>query len=70
MSRVLCRSSAATFFGLTVAHMLHVTIGVILIGSGGAEKIEPADFRSVVARGEVLLIPSDDVFHYGIRANC
>jgi cytochrome c oxidase subunit III len=45
---------AATFFGLTAMHMLHVTIGVIYLGCVALRKI-------------FLPIPSDNVFHYGIH---
>jgi heme/copper-type cytochrome/quinol oxidase subunit 3 len=42
---------AATFFGLTAMHMLHVTIGRDLFGCGGAAEVVPADFGSAVAGG-------------------
>ncbi len=58
---------AATFFGLTAMHMLHVTIGVIYLGVVAFRKwFLPA--LAVLWIGGYLLIPSDNVFHYGIHA--
>jgi cytochrome c oxidase subunit III len=57
----------ATFFGLTAMHMLHVTIGVIYLGVVAFRKW----FLPVLAVlwvGGYFLIPSDNVFHYGIHA--
>jgi cytochrome c oxidase subunit III len=57
----------ATFFGLTAMHMLHVTIGVIYLGVVAFRKwFLPA--LGVLWIAGYLLIPSDNVFHYGIQA--
>jgi cytochrome c oxidase subunit 3 len=58
---------AATFFGLTAMHMLHVTIGVIYLGVIAFRKW----FLPVIGALWILgfvLIPSDNVFHYLIHA--
>ena len=58
---------AATFFGLTAMHMLHVTIGVIYLGVVALRKW----FLPILGLcwlGGYFLIPSDNVFHYGIHA--
>ena len=58
---------SATFFGLTAMHMLHVTIGVIYLGVVAFRKW----FLPVIGilwLAGFLLIPSDNVFHYGIHA--
>ncbi|HEY3972274.1 MAG TPA: cytochrome oxidase subunit III [Candidatus Sulfotelmatobacter sp.] len=55
-----------TFFGLTAMHMLHVTIGVIYLGVVAFRKW----FLPVLGAfwiGGYFLIPSDNVFHYGIH---
>lgn len=57
----------ATFFGLTAMHMLHVTIGVIYLGVVAFRKW----FLPILAVCWIagyFLIPSDNVFHYGIHA--
>src|SRR5271169_74041 len=55
----------ATFFGLTAMHMLHVTIGVIYLGVVAFRKwFLPV--LGVLWIAGYLLIPSDNVFHYGI----
>jgi len=57
----------ATFFGLTAMHMLHVTIGVIYLGVVAFRKW----FLPVIGvlwLAGFLLIPSNNVFHYGIHA--
>jgi cytochrome c oxidase subunit III len=57
----------ATFFGLTAMHMLHVTIGVIYLGVVAFRKwFLPV--LGVLWLAGFLLIPSDNVFHYGIHA--
>ena len=57
----------ATFFGLTAMHMLHVTIGVIYLGVMAFRKwFLPV--LGVIWIAGYLLIPSDNVFHYGIHA--
>jgi len=48
-------------------HMLHVTIGVIYLGCGGAAEVVSATFGVLWLAG-VFLIPADNVFHYGIHA--
>jgi cytochrome c oxidase subunit III len=58
---------AATFFTLTAMHMLHVTIGVIYLGVVALRKM----FLPILGLLWVVgfwLIPSDNVFHYGIDA--
>ncbi len=58
---------SATFFGLTAMHMLHVTIGVIYLGVVAFRKW----FLPILAACWIagyFLIPSDNVFHYGIHA--
>jgi cytochrome c oxidase subunit III len=58
---------SATFFGLTAMHMLHVTIGVIYLGVVAFRKW----FLPVIGilwLAGYLLIPADNVFHYGIHA--
>jgi len=58
---------AATFFGLTAMHMLHVTIGVIYLGVVALRKLFLPILGALWLVG-FLLIPSDNVFHYGIHA--
>src|SRR6202166_2900140 len=58
---------AATFFGLTAMHMLHVTIGVIYLGVVALRKWFLPILGGLWLAG-FLLIPSDNVFHYGIHA--
>jgi cytochrome c oxidase subunit III len=58
---------AATFFGLTAMHMLHVTIGVIYLGVVALRKWF-LPILGVIYLAGVFLIPSDNVFHYGIHA--
>jgi cytochrome c oxidase subunit 3 len=56
----------ATFFGLTAMHMLHVTIGVIYLGVVAFRKW----FLPVLGVLWIVgfaLIPSDNVFHWGIH---
>ncbi len=57
----------ATFFGLTAMHMLHVTIGVIYLGVVAFRKWFLPVLGVLWIVG-YLLIPSDNVFHYGIHA--
>jgi cytochrome c oxidase subunit 3 len=57
----------ATFFGLTAMHMLHVTIGVIYLGVVAFRKWF-LPILGVLWIAGYLLIPSDNVFHYGIHA--
>jgi cytochrome c oxidase subunit 3 len=57
----------ATFFGLTAMHMLHVTIGVIYLGVVAFRKLFLPVLGALWLAG-YLLIPSDNVFHYGIHA--
>ena len=57
----------ATFFGLTAMHMLHVTIGVIYLGVVAFRKWFLPVLAVIWAAG-YLLIPADNVFHYGIHA--
>ena len=57
----------ATFFGLTAMHMLHVTIGVIYLGVVALRKLFLAILAVIYVAG-YFLIPSDNVFHYGIHA--
>jgi cytochrome c oxidase subunit 3 len=55
-----------TFFTLTGMHMLHVTIGVIYLGVIAFRKwFLPA--LAVLWIGGYFLIPSNNVFHYGIH---
>jgi cytochrome c oxidase subunit III len=56
----------ATFFGLTAMHMLHVTIGVIYLGVVALRKLFLAILAVIYIAG-YFLIPSDNVFHYGIH---
>jgi cytochrome c oxidase subunit III len=58
---------AATFFGLTAMHMLHVTIGVIYLGVVSLRKLFLPILGAIWLVG-FLVIPSDNVFHYGIHA--
>jgi len=58
---------AATFFGLTAMHMLHVTIGVIYLGVVALRKWF-LPILGVLWLAGVFLIPADNVFHYGIHA--
>ncbi|MFZ0310797.1 MAG: cytochrome oxidase subunit III [Candidatus Sulfotelmatobacter sp.] len=58
---------AATFFGLTAMHMLHVTIGVIYLGVVALRKWFLPILAALWLAG-FLLIPSDNVFHYGVHA--
>ena len=55
----------ATFFGLTAMHMLHVTIGVIYLGVVAFRKWFLPALMALWVLGYAL-IPSDNVFHYGI----
>src|SRR5205807_448348 len=57
----------ATFFGLTAMHMLHVTIGVIYLGVVALRKMF-LPILGVLWLAGYFLIPSDNVFHYGIHA--
>jgi cytochrome c oxidase subunit 3 len=57
----------ATFFGLTAMHMLHVTIGVIYLGVIAFRKWFLPVLGLLWIAG-YFLIPSDNVFHYGIHA--
>jgi cytochrome c oxidase subunit 3 len=57
----------ATFFGLTAMHMLHVTIGVIYLGVMAFRKWFLPVLGLLWIAG-YFLIPSDNVFHYGIHA--
>jgi len=57
----------ATFFGLTAMHMLHVTIGVIYLGVVALRKLFLPILGALWLIG-FLLIPSDNVFHYGVHA--
>ncbi len=57
---------AATFFGLTGMHMLHVTIGVIYLGAVALRKW----FLPILAAiyiAAFFAIPADSVFHYGVH---
>jgi len=58
---------AATFFGLTAMHMLHVTIGVIYLGVVALRKWF-LPILGVLYVAAYFLIPSDNVFHYGVHA--
>jgi cytochrome c oxidase subunit 3 len=58
---------AATFFGLTAMHMLHVTIGVIYLGVVALRKWF-LPILGVIYLAAFFLIPSDNVFHYGVHA--
>jgi cytochrome c oxidase subunit III len=58
---------AATFFGLTAMHMLHVTIGVIYLGVVALRKWFLPILGALWLAG-FLLIPSDSVFHYLVNA--
>jgi cytochrome c oxidase subunit 3 len=58
---------AATFFGLTAMHMLHVTIGVIYLGVVALRKWF-LPILGVIWLAAFFLIPSDNVFHYGVHA--
>jgi cytochrome c oxidase subunit III len=58
---------AATFFGLTAMHMLHVTIGVIYLGVVALRKWFLPILGALWLAG-FLLIPSDNVFHYLVNA--
>jgi len=58
---------AATFFGLTAMHMLHVTVGVMYLGVVAFRKWF-LPFLGVLWIAGYLLIPSDNVFHWGIHA--
>src|ERR1700692_1774304 len=58
---------AATFFGLTAMHMLHVTIGVIYLGVVALRKWF-LPILGVIWLGAYLAIPADNVFHYGVHA--
>jgi cytochrome c oxidase subunit III len=55
------------FFGLTAMHMLHVTIGVIYLGVVALRKLF-LPILGVLWLVGFLLIPADNVFHYGIHA--
>jgi len=54
---------AATFFGLTAMHMLHVTIGVIYLGVVALRKWF-LPILGVIYIGAYFAIPADNVFHY------
>jgi cytochrome c oxidase subunit III len=56
----------ATFFTLTAMHMLHVTIGVIYLGVVSLRKLF-LPILGVIWLAGFLMIPSDNVFHYGIH---
>ena len=56
----------ACFFGLTAMHMLHVTIGVIYLGVVALRKKFLPILLVLWALG-YFLIPSNNVFHYGIH---
>jgi cytochrome c oxidase subunit III len=56
-----------TFFTLTGMHMLHVTIGVIYLGVIALRKWFLPILGAIWLAG-YLLIPADNVFHYGIHA--
>src|SRR5580693_3316583 len=58
---------AATFFGLTAMHMLHVTIGVIYLGVVALRKWFLPILGALWLAG-FFLIPADNVFHYGVHA--
>src|ERR1700681_1759778 len=58
---------AATFFGLTAMHMLHVTIGVIYLGVVALRKWF-LPILGVLWLAGYFLIPADNVFHYGGHA--
>src|SRR6202021_2508395 len=58
---------AATFFGLTAMHMLHVTIGVIYLGVVALRKWFLPILGVIYVAG-YFLIPSNNIFHYGIHA--
>jgi cytochrome c oxidase subunit 3 len=54
------------FFGLTAMHMLHVTIGVIYLGTVAFRKwFLPA--LAVIWIAGALLIPAGNVFHYPVH---
>jgi cytochrome c oxidase subunit 3 len=57
---------AATFFTLTAMHMLHVTIGVIYLGAVALRKWF-LPILGVLWLAGYFMIPSDNVFHYGIH---
>src|ERR1700723_4205484 len=57
---------AATFFGLTAMHMLHVTIGVIYLGVVALRKWFLPILGVIYVAG-YFLIPSNNVFHYGVH---
>jgi cytochrome c oxidase subunit 3 len=54
------------FFGLTAMHMLHVTIGVIYLGVVALRKWFLPILGVIYVAG-YFLIPSDNIFHYGIH---
>ena len=56
-----------TFFTLTGMHMLHVTIGVIYLGVVALRK-KFLPILAVLWIAGYFLIPSNNVFHYGIHA--
>ncbi len=58
---------AATFFGLTAMHMLHVTIGVIYLGVVALRKWF-LPILGVIWLAGYFMIPADNVFHYGVHA--
>src|SRR3984957_8846737 len=58
---------AATFFGLTGMHMLHVTIGVIYLGVVALRK-KFLPILGVLWLAGYFLIPADNVFHYVVHA--
>jgi len=55
-----------TFFTLTGMHMLHVTVGVIYLGVVALRK-KFLPILAVIWIAAYFLIPSDNVFHYGIH---
>src|SRR5271154_6016818 len=58
---------AATFFGLTAMHMLHVTIGVIYLGVVALRKWF-LPILGVIYIAAYFAIPADNVFHYAVHA--
>ncbi len=58
---------AATFFGLTAMHMLHVTIGVIYLGVVALRKWF-LPILGIIYVAAYFAIPSDSVFHYLVHA--
>ena len=54
------------FFGLTAMHMLHVTIGVIYLGTVAFRKMF-LPILGVIWIAAAFLIPSGNVFHYPVH---